>query len=103
MIIPFEVQIYIKKVKQYFISNTEARKYFYIDEYESYFFDELTYIAQKNYNEKQDPMLSIEQFEEIRLKILSNMMSKDLNKEEEPPFYNLNLSLLTDLSKICLN
>lgn len=103
MMIPFEVQIYIKKVKQYFDSNLDTRKYFHIDEYESYFFDELTYIAQKNYNDKQDPMLSIEQFEEIRLKILSNIMSKELNKEEELPFYNLNLSLLTELSKICLN
>jgi uncharacterized protein (UPF0305 family) len=103
MSIPFEVIIYVNKVKQYFDSNDETKKYFHIDEYESYFFDELSDIARKNYDEKQDPMLSIEQFEEIRLKILSKIMFKNIDKTTDLPFTDLNLTLLTELSKICLN
>ncbi len=89
-----EVLIYLQKIKTYMSTNDEANNYF-IGEFSSDdFFNEISSISEKNYQEKGDPMLSREQFEEIRNKI---RIPKEETKEKNI-FFDLK-----DFGKICLN
>jgi len=68
--LPADVLIYIQNVRKFFTSNVETRKYFDIDNNEDEFFDYVIELAQKNYEENGVPELSVEQFEELKLKTL---------------------------------
>jgi len=70
-----EVLIYVQSIKHYFKTNTDAQKYFTTEGKEEVFFDNISEISQKNFEENGEPELSIFQFEEIRRKI-SNSLGK---------------------------
>lgn len=62
-----EISIYLQKIKNYLETNQQAREYF-IDNNYDLFFDELIKISNENLEKKGDPSLTIDQFEEVRLK-----------------------------------
>lgn len=62
-----EISIYLQKVKKYLETNQQAKEYFIDNNYDS-FFDELIKISNENLEKNGDPSLSVDQFEEIRLK-----------------------------------
>lgn len=65
-----EVSIYLQKIKLYFSKNDEIRRrHFFSDVNESNFFDMVEKMSEQNFKEKNEPALSIEQFEEIRQKL----------------------------------
>jgi len=64
-----EVLIYVQNLKHYLIINEMAQKYFNIKGYEEEFFNGLTEISQKNFEDHGEPNLSLDQFEELRKKI----------------------------------
>jgi len=75
-----EVIVYIQKLKKYFKTNSEAREYFVQDLDIEEFFEYLTDIAEKNFLEKEDPTLNMEQFEIIK----NTLKSKNIiNREKE--------------------
>lgn len=61
-----EVLIYINKLKKYLETNKEAREHFLSNLNEEQYFERVTEVAIKNYIDKGDPTLSMEQFEFIR-------------------------------------
>ena len=63
-----EVLIYIQNIKSYFTTNVEAQEYFNIVGNEETFFNHLSDISQKNFEEHGEPQLSLEQFEDLRQK-----------------------------------
>ena len=63
-----DVLIYIQNVRKFFTTNVETREYFKIDDDEDKFFDHVIEQAQKNFEETGIPELSIEQFEEMKVK-----------------------------------
>jgi hypothetical protein len=64
-----EVLIYIQTIKKYMNDNVATRKYFAIDYNEEYFFENLSELSQKNFEENGEPQLSLEQFENLRKKM----------------------------------
>jgi len=75
-----EVIVYVQKLKKYFKTNSEAREYFVQDLDIEEFFEYLTDIAEKNFLEKEDPTLNMEQFEIIK----NTLKSKNIiNREKE--------------------
>ena len=72
--------MYVQKLKKYFKTNSEAREYFVQDLDIEEFFEYLTDIAEKNFLEKEDPTLNMEQFEIIK----NTLKSKNIiNREKE--------------------
>jgi hypothetical protein len=63
-----EVLIYIQNLKQYFVTHLDAQKYFTPDGNDKEFFDYMTKISQKNFDEHGEAQLTLEQFEEARIK-----------------------------------
>ena len=62
-----EVSIYLQKVKTYILENDDIRrKHFFPDGEEERFFEMVEKISEQNFKEKNEPELTIEQFEEIR-------------------------------------
>jgi hypothetical protein len=101
-----EILLYIQKVKLYLESNEEARKYFHIDLFGGTMFQDMFYtmleeMAKKNYEEKNDPILSVAQFEDIRSKLVSFALEEYL--ESKYVFEKLTQIKIPELSKICLN
>ena len=70
-----EVLIYLQSIKKYFTSDTDAQEYFNIKGKEKEFFNNVSEISQKNFEENGEPELSPFQFEEIK-----NKMSKFFKK-----------------------
>jgi len=70
--LPPEVLIYVQNVRKYFTSNEETKEYFQIDKHGDEFFDEITDLSQKNFEEHGTAELSIEQFEILRKKVTSD-------------------------------
>ena len=64
-----EVLIYVQNLKHYLTTNVVAQKYFNIKGNEETFFNHLSEISQKNFEEHSEPQLSLDQFEELREKI----------------------------------
>lgn len=89
-----EVLIYIQKIKTYMSTNEEANNYFIGEFNPNDFYNEITTTSEKNFEQKGDPMLSREQFEEIRTKI----RTPKEDKKEKNIFFDLK-----DFGKICLN
>ena len=72
-----EVLIYIQSLKYYFTSHSDAQKYFDVEGNEDAFFEHMTEMSQKNFEEEGEPQLSLEQFEELRRKITKFVGKKD--------------------------
>ena len=75
--VPPEVLIYVQSLKRYFSSNLDAQKYFAIDGNEDVFFENMSEMSQKNFEEHGEPQLSLDQFEELRRKITKFAGKKD--------------------------
>lgn len=67
-----DVLIYIQSIKKFFTENVTAQKYFDIEGNEEKFYNNVSEVSQKNYEENGDPELSVEQFEELRNLISTN-------------------------------
>jgi hypothetical protein len=89
-----EVLIYIQKIKNYMDTNEDANKYFLSGINSDDFYVQIREISENNFKKNGDPMLSREQFENIR-ELLKTTPEK--NKEEKI-FFELN-----GFGKICLN
>jgi hypothetical protein len=63
-----EVLIYIQNLKLYFEKHPDASKYFTPDGNDNPFFDYVSEIAQKNFDKYNEAQLTLEQFEEARIK-----------------------------------
>lgn len=68
--LPTEVLIYIQKIRKYFTTNEETKEYFQIDKHGEEFFNELIEVSQKNFEEYGAAELSLQQFEDIRSKVV---------------------------------
>ena len=98
-----EVLIYIQTVKGYFANNTEAREYFIGDSDEELFFQHLSEISQKNYDDEGEVMLNKEQFELLR-KTVAAISSLKNTKEETIELKKENIFLeIPNFGEICLN
>lgn len=64
-----EVLIYVQSIKRFFMSNAEAQTYFGIKGNEEKFFQHITEMSQKNFEENGEPELTPYQFEDIKRKI----------------------------------
>jgi uncharacterized protein (UPF0305 family) len=72
-----EVLIYVQNLRRYFETNTEAQKYFETIGNEELFFNYISEMSQKNFDENDEPQLTLEQFEEVRRKITKFAGKKD--------------------------
>jgi hypothetical protein len=101
-----EVLTYLQTVKNYLKKNDEARTYFLHGVDEEKFFDHLTEIAQKNFNQLGEPMLNKEQFDLLRktMKAISIVDKSITELEEETPDPEKNIFVdYRGFGKICLN
>jgi len=85
-----EILLYIEKVKKFFETNIAAKNYFLGDNDEKRFFDRLSEISKNNFNQRGEPELFPDQFEQIRSELMSNL--------DDKIFVNV-----SGYGKICLN
>ena len=71
-----EVLIYLDKVKSFFKTNEQARKYFIDGGNEEMFFNYLVDISEKNFEKTGEPELNIEQLELLRKTIIAEKIVK---------------------------
>jgi len=71
-----EVLLYIAKLTKYLDTNKNAREHFVGDLNVEIFLENVTMIAMGNFEKKNDPTLSMDQFEQIR----KSMRSSELNE-----------------------
>ena len=76
MNVDVEVLMYMQLIRKYFSINEDAKKYFGINENDENFYETIFEISKKNYLEKNDPKLTIEQFEELRMKFLNKTIEE---------------------------
>jgi len=75
-----EVLIYIQTLKNFLKTNKEANIYFLSNVNEEEFFDNLSKIAQNNFEKNGEPNLTVEQFEFLRgIMVVFN----EIEKQEE--------------------
>ena len=101
-----EVLTYLQTVKNYLKKNDEARRYFLHGVDEEMFFEHLTEIAQKNFNQLGEPMLNREQFDLLRktMKAISIVDKSITELDEEIPDPEKNIFVdYRGFGKICLN
>jgi hypothetical protein len=67
-----DILVYVDSVKRFFEDNKEAKEYFLSNIDENIFFEELCNICEKNINERELPNLTVEQFEQLRNKMLKS-------------------------------
>jgi hypothetical protein len=106
-----EVLIYVQNVKKFFKNDIEARNYFLNEIDEELFFKYLTEISQKNFEKEGEPILTKEQFESIRKRLL--IININVTKRKSPSYeddkiesYEKEKNIFIDLKnfgKICLN
>jgi len=65
------VDIYINNVREFLKKNEDAAEYFFGNKGEEIFYELLTIFAIENFEQNDDPSLSIEQFEEIRYAVIA--------------------------------
>jgi hypothetical protein len=94
-----EVLIYLQTVKTYLNNNEEAKNYFIGESDESFFYEHLTMISEKNFKTNGDPILNYDQFELLRKTLLAILITKK-NIPEEPQNIFIELN---NFGKICLN
>ena len=70
--LPPEVLIYIQNVRKYFTTNEETKEYFQIEKHGDEFFNELTELSHKNFEDHGAAELSLQQFEDLRRKLSSD-------------------------------
>lgn len=87
-----EILIYIQKIKKYLESHEDAKNYFLKGINSEEFYNSITEISEKNFKKNGDPMLSRDQFESVREKLVQE------TKKENEIFFDLK-----DFGKICLN
>jgi len=76
-----EVLLYIQMVRNFLKKNQDACKYFLVEINEEYFFDNLTQIAEKNYQSIGEPQLSKIQFDTLRTSMIElNNPNKTYNE-----------------------
>ena len=98
-----EVLIYIQTVKTYFANSKEARDYFIGDSDVELFFQHLSEISQKNFDDEGEVMLNKEQFELLRKTILAITISKKTDDEIiEEKKDNIFMDI-PNFGQICLN
>lgn len=66
-----EVLIYMQNIKNYFSSNEETKKYFIVNGQDELFYSRVTKISQLNFEKTGQPMLTIDQFELVRVFLIS--------------------------------
>lgn len=93
-----EVLMYIQNVKNFVNKNEEAKRYFLIYYSENVFYEKLSEIAQSNFNDKGNPMLTSEQFELLRTPSDKKYNDDYITKINENIFIEFN-----GYEKICLN
>lgn len=81
--LPSEVLIYLQKLKSYFNSVDEVRNYFVGDVHIDLFYEKVTKTSQENFQKTGQPMLSVDQFESIRIELMREHFKqiKQLPKE----------------------
>ena len=94
--LPSEVLIYTQKMKRFFETDSQANKYFLSDIESDVFYKNLTEISLKNFMEKGDPSLDIEQFELLRKTVRAISIIK--KPPEDFIWWDSGI-----MSKICLN
>jgi len=97
-----DILVYIQKVRNYFDANEDAKKYFKIDEDEKLFYDLLIEISKNNYDRNNEPMLTIEQFEKLRMELLTKILKIE-EKNSDFIYEIISTISIPELSKICLN
>jgi hypothetical protein len=95
-----EVLIYLQTVKNYFATNQEAREYFIADSDEEMFFNHLSEISQKNFENSGEVMLNKEQFELLRITVRAIQVTKDDKPTEKEDLIFVDTR---GFGKICLN
>lgn len=94
-----EVLIYIQNIKTYFKNNHEARSYFLNNSDEDLFFEHLTNISIKNYENNGDASLDIQQFELLRKTVIALTIAKNNN----PPKGNNVFIDILGYGNLCMN
>lgn len=94
-----EVLMYLQNVKSFFNKNDEAKKYFFFHYDEDTFYQKLLEVAQSNFNEKGDAMLTLDQFEILRNPEVEKQIDDGFTEE-----INKNIFIeFNGYEKICLN
>lgn len=75
-----EVLLYISKLTKYLDTNKNAREHFISDLDIEVFMENVTMVAMKNFLERNDPTLTMDQFEQIR-KTMRTELNKDIVDE----------------------
>lgn len=88
-----EILIYLQNIQEYLKKNIEAREYFLTGVNPEDFYGEVTKKATENFEKNGDPMLTIDDFENIRTKLMSVVPTLS-----EKHFLNVE-----SFGKICLN
>lgn len=82
-----EVLIYINKLKKYLETNKEAREYFISGLDAEEYMEKVKELAIKNFIDKGDPTLTMEQFEFVRKMMNVEKISKRGNSYYEPKIF----------------
>ena len=85
-----DVDIYISNVRTFLNKNKDSASYFFGNKGEETFYELLTIFAIENDNEKEDPSLTMEQFEEIRQTIISKYGEDSISHTVIPIQFSLN-------------
>lgn len=83
-----EVLIYLQTLKNYFNNNEEVKNYFMVHDNENLFYHQISHISQLNLNLSGQPMLTIEQFETIRMNMIQ-IINQPNNLTESHLFVDL--------------
>ena len=75
-----EVLLYIAKLTKYLETNKNAREHFVSNLDVEIFMENVTMVAMKNFLKKNDPTLTMDQFEQIR-KSMRSELNKDILEE----------------------
>lgn len=102
--IPPEVLIYIQTIKTHFHKNEKMFDYFLKDSDENLFFEHLSVISQKNFEESGEVMLTRDQFEVLNKTIKAIVISKinynesSITEKENTIFFDI-----PNFGQVCLN
>jgi hypothetical protein len=100
-----EVLIYLQKVKAYFQNDEKAREYFFVELDEVKFYKYVGDIAQENYDKNGEAILTVEQFDSVRIQMYNFELNKKTQKSDIKIISNVDKIFLdhNGYEKICLN
>ena len=78
-----EVLLYIAKLTKYLETNKNAREHFVSNLDVEVFMENVTMVAMKNFLKKNDPTLTMDQFEQIRKSMRSELNNDILDEIDE--------------------